>query len=1013
MTSCSPQRKLVSRLETRNSIPAMDKLSREEDVTPPMITLRRSDRRNTYLVAEKQSPTQNGPEKLQDLVDVTSPKMFDSLQNNHILTQSEAAQESQSKEKNSFQQGVNKSSFKTKKNEALKSPHHHICNAFELMSAHKEWLKKYGANSATQNPLVASPTPESPCGEKTSYSLKDMDLTTGVFDESFTQRTNFPKIISPTDLEDNPPDAKVSSKKRLKADKTVNSSEPQESPSLSSESVSGEDKAEDRKPVEEYLSAVGRSRGRHASGTNNEDTESNIEATSVPGAVTMRVSKGGKLVFAVSRKGADGSRAVVETSLRARSKPKKVQKVLEETMVKPSGEDVQNIFDFHDKTPKSLQQNQHQSSMSVFSLSADESAFSPLGTLNKLRESNKDNSVRTNASKVSKENEKFVSDKDATNSSPVVERSRSSRSVFRSRSRLKKKNFEEHEIDNESLQCQSKEQDENSGRLSQQNDIENSFCALSLPDKGIASTFVGEVYMEPLKGSPEVRPCYRTRSQSRGRRRTGSCKQSPEGTRKVRSKSTASAGSPAQERSRSRVRNKDRRLADPDKEITGSITERSFPNKDELPVSELKAGNVVNNHIIAEKSSFKAKDKLSNSPFEVVRKSRSPQSPRGTERIRKSRSTVRISRGRNCSQIASVEEKNQHAPYDSTRKQSGDAINSIMDNETHLKSAEATDMKSVPNSIEIRSSLGDDATYTNKILHNNKTQICGKTIDNENRKCKLSDGDAIMRSRSTADCTEREIKISSSSPSHKSRKELFNKLSKPSKNNVKECSILVVNQPSPDPVGHMTGEQQKTDTSIKRRTANRQGKSAHKKKTEEAPGASPGVKAAKTSPEQDYQLEARPSPERISLRWKAREDKQVCSPSFVEESHDKTQSQRKGKYEEKQIEEADISSMSTTPNNDEQKVSCFTKLGIRSLSQQNCSVKNIEVSDQLRSNDFQTYAASPGRKTSSKQRLKKALKSASKKNKKPQDQAQEQGNPVQVREIIKRLLRCIYIYILY
>ncbi|RUS76794.1 hypothetical protein EGW08_015440 [Elysia chlorotica] len=1083
MISCSPRRRLVSGMKKEHSIPALDRLSRGENLMAPMVTVRRSDRRNTYRVTEAKSPTQNEQRETRSptikghetLMSLTSPKIFASPQKDKALITSKTVSntESPSKIGRAFQGnrkgGVStSSSCKTNRIEDLKSPPLRIRNEFGLMTAHEEWLKKTESNSDKET--RASLTPKSPCGETTSYSLEDMELTTGIHDEPLTQIRISPKIIPPGHSDKYPVDGKASPKRTLKT-KTVNSLDPETKSSLPI--LHNKDEHINRNDTEKCEPTASRSRGRQTSGKNSEDTSSDTEASSVPEAVSMRVAKGGKLVFAVSRKGADGSRAAVHTSIRARSKPKKVLTALDQTIAQPSAEDVQNIFDFHDKTPKSLQQNNHQISMSVFSITADESAFSPLGPLNKLRESMKDKDVTSkegvlkekeqpvvkskkdvpkekeqpvkskervpkeieqpvkrskervpkeieqpvkrskervpkeieqpvkrskervpkekeqplirSKERVPKEKEQLVSDKGSTISSPVVERSRSrSRSVFRSRSRSRKKNIEEQDVESVDLQCKDKDQDETNSGLSQPNLIEKPACGLSPQEKGIASTFVGEVYMAPLKGSPEVRPRYRTRSQSRGRRRKSGTRQSPESAKKVRSKSAAFSGSPPPERSRSRGRPKGRGQGDSNVGTTDSINQRFSPSKDDLPVSEEKTDytKLVPNNALCE------------SPIPSTRKSRPPQSPGATETTRRSRSrsTVRIPRSRDRSQIASVEEKNQPIVCDFTGKEGGDATSRNVNKETHKQPAGDSEIENVQKKIdEEKSSSHSKTKYGNETRTINGTQVNCVKQDSEKGTHSPSSKDGNIRCGSTKDGIRQEVKTNSTSPGRKSRKEMFNKLSKLPKKDLKESATSLVNQPSP--TRRLAAEEQGEETTLKRRLVSSREKSIHRKQTEEASGASLSADTYEISNgKKDDQTVARHSPESISLRLGATEPMQVSSPSFVGDCHANTQPQSIGKCEKATIKPGSLL------KSDDQKVSSAVKLGIKSHPQQDCGDKNFKVSDHHGSDGLQAGVASPTRVTSSKQRQKKVLKSVSKKTKKLQEQALEKDNPTQDNE---------------
>ncbi|CAL1544974.1 unnamed protein product [Lymnaea stagnalis] len=74
-------------------------------------------------------------------------------------------------------------------------------------------------------------------------------------------------------------------------------------------------------------------------------------ALKFPDAVTLRISKPGQFVFAASRKESDGTRKAVPVVTKSRSRSKKLTA---EIMEKMQQDEPQSIFDFHEKTPTSL-----------------------------------------------------------------------------------------------------------------------------------------------------------------------------------------------------------------------------------------------------------------------------------------------------------------------------------------------------------------------------------------------------------------------------------------------------------------------------------------------------------------------------------------------------------------------------------------------------------------------------------------------------------------------------------
>ncbi|GFO48385.1 hypothetical protein PoB_007489000 [Plakobranchus ocellatus] len=429
---------------------------------------------------------------------------------------------------------------KTASLQVLKSPSLYIRNEFELVNAHKQWLEKtdgVSQKSEVEAPAATLHLPENDSCEQTTHTIKDMELTMGVFDEVQDQEkmvfTSWP--CTDTQL------AKQSNQSSIPKEPHPDSFSQASQPTSVSLENSEEDK-HSRKEKSMFLQS--RSRQRHNSGMcsddNMSDFDNHTESTSIPDGVTMHVKKGGKLMFAVGRKGADGSRPSVPLPIRARSKPKKAGKseCLEQSVGVQNEEKAQTIFDFHDKTPKGLQQKQEQTSMSVFSLSADESVFSPLGSLNKLRKANKEKSSEENSVELSKET--FQNDGNECETESQSPRIARSESVSRFRGRSRRKQFEEadkHDVSSESESLTKDGSKRNTSKVEVRPAAESAkpdvpWC----PNKNF-STLVGQVYCEPLKGSPEVKTRYRTRSQSRGRT---SSRQSPESAKKVRSKSIAS-----------------------------------------------------------------------------------------------------------------------------------------------------------------------------------------------------------------------------------------------------------------------------------------------------------------------------------------------------------------------------------------------------------------------------------------------------------------------------------------
>ena len=1016
MALCLPQPNILSRLEAGDSDGAsLGQLDREETLVSPMTRLRRSERRNPLLVSKGGSPLRRD----QRILQVDSMHMYSDQTSGE--GQSKAAGETASvvsspaeyfngmsarenlkKHKNNSNQDVGKSSsLKSRRNaDVIKSPPLFIRNAFELMSAHKEWLEKK-EDSPAKKTEVTSQTPESPCGENTCHVVKDMELTTGVFDTPATQKTNHGDQNDPTS-----PKNLFRCESLVAASPTkINTSEPK---------VLSDDEPVKRKSTKESLPAQGSSRSRHGSSSSGQDTGSDPEAASVPGAVTMRVSRGGKLVFAVSRKGADGSRAVVQASIRARSKPKKVQKVdLEQTFVTESGQDVQNIFDFHDKTPKSLQQNQHQTSMSVFSLSADESALSPLGPFKQLRESNIDKGkgktadvsnalpqpdIDKTAPTSSPQVERFQSrsksisrsrsrsrkkhfeeqDKDAKNlqkldaeesneillsdiaktapkskSSPVVEKSNSrSKSIARSRSRSRKKRFEEDDKEDMDVEHgMQKDQDLDIPGLPQPSQFDNPANAPVLPVLDIASTFVGEVYMEPLKGSPEVRPRYRTRSQSRGRRGKSTDRQSPESARKIRPKSAGSS-----EQDRGRQRGRDRMPKTPGVKITTS--QDASPDIDVLPLQEVQ---------ITDEKSVDHRVTKGGSPFNEGRVEVS---------ARKSRPAVRNSRGRSRSHIDC--DKSQ-SPMKDLKEVAG----------ASCKDREASDGNS-----EVRSSVVEKQMESNsKKFEERKSGERG--IDSSWPKDDL-------------DKTKSPMKIGS--PSHMSRKDFATALSK-SEN--KKGGRPAVECSRADSIRNNNEEEMKLigqdgEANIKRRLPRSRGKGIHKNKAEAtATSSSPGSRLERGADPQERQrptfsfkegdkLVAGSSPQKISMRSRARQYQAVPSSTHGKECQlDSIHLPTKGKRDHN-VETEDSSNTSPSPKNGA-RMSNTAIQGAKPQAQQDNFDKHMEVVYQSDRNDKQSYL-SPDRQTNSKQSQKKS-KHIIIFNQKVMEGSEGQNNPAQVGEM--------------